>query len=464
MNAVNKLFFAIAITLAAATVTAEQVTIPNSPATEACISQAEMKVIAKDLPQFAEQAKSEYCYDGSHVSNLLSSIMFMRKTGFSQTMPNSKDELFSGKFASSWYDYFIGRIDEVEIVGSCPKGVVAYVYAFGGKTMFACPMALTDQFSSLDRASVFMHEARHIDGYPHMMCSKGARKGLQGACDRNISDGGSYAVTVETYAQLAKYATDLHPALRAYSRSAAVIYADEAFENTVRISRADNLLILTSALDFHSMNVESGVVQKLGKATAAGRIVRRSQHMLIIPDDKNLKAQYVFARGEGELAQSPSDAMTEYNAQTPAERAKLVDMHVGAQWNARVYKDTILFSCDPTSPSMSNIAIPAGLTPANLLYPTGYDRASTTALLAMSTGEIYELGCPNRKAALSVSATKLDQKYKRVYKAGSKVFGLTAEGKLFNLNGDQSTPVATAVNSSIVEIVPQQTFEFFETN
>jgi hypothetical protein len=440
------------------------VTVPTTPSTGSCVSQAEMKLIAKDLPQFAEQAKGDYCFDGSQVSNLISSVMFMRKTGFAQTMPNSKDELFTGRFASSWYDYFVGRIDNLEIVNSCPKGVVAYVYAFGGRTMFACPMALTDQFSSLDRASVFMHEARHIDGFPHTTCSKGPRKGLQGACDVRISDGGSYAVTVETYAQLGKYATELHPALRAYARTAAVIYADEAFENTVRINRAENLLMLTSALDFHSMNVESGATQKLGKASAAGRIVRRSQHMMIIPTDKNLKAQYIFARGEGELSQSPSDAATEYNGQTPAERAKLIDIHVGAQWNARVYVDKIVFACDPTAPTLSNVSIPNGQTPANLLYPTGYDRAAQTALLAMSSGEVYELSCANRKASMTASTSKFDQKYKRIYKVGSKVFALSNEGKLFKLEGAQSTPVATGVDSSIIEIVPQQTFEFYETN
>ena len=74
-----------------------------------------------------------------------------------------------------------------------------------------------------------MHEARHIDGYPHITCSKGPRKGLQGACDNRITDTGSYDVTVETYAQMAEYSPNLHPALRAYSKASAVIYADEAF-------------------------------------------------------------------------------------------------------------------------------------------------------------------------------------------------------------------------------------------
>ena len=153
-----------------------------------CIAQSEMKVIASHFNQFANLTNADFCNDNSQNWHLLSSIMFMRKTQFSQTMPPSKDELFTGRFAKSWYDYFIGRINNLEVVSSCPKGVIAYVYMFGDKTMYTCPAALTNSFSSLDRASVMMHEARHIDGFPHITCSKGARQGLQGACDKKIAD------------------------------------------------------------------------------------------------------------------------------------------------------------------------------------------------------------------------------------------------------------------------------------
>lgn len=428
-----------------------------------CVSKAEMQTIASHFTQFAPQANADYCFDGSQVSNLISSLMFMRKTAFSQTMPPSKDDLFTGRFAKSWYDYFIGRIDELEIVANCPKGVVAYVYAFGGKTMYACPLALTDTFSSLDRASVFMHEARHIDGYPHMTCSKGPRQGLQGACDVRIADGGSYAVTVETYAQIAKFAVDLHPALKAYARASAVIYADEAFENQVRINRTEKLVMLTDTLDFQAVDLKTGQVQKLGKTSAAGHVIHRAQHLVIFPDDKTLPAQYLFTRDEGTIAQSPGDMYVEYNSQTPDQKANLVDLHSGAQWSARVYKNSIKFLCDPTSATETNIAVPAGMMASNLIYPTGYDRGVYSANLVMNNGSIYELGCASRKAYLKASALKFDQKYKRIYKVATQVVGLTAEGKLFIIDGMKSTPIASAFDGKVTEIFPQQSFEFFET-
>lgn len=463
MKVINKVLFAVlTFTFLSAAQAGDSVATLGDGKAD-CVSKAEMQTIAQHFSQFKEQANADYCYDGSHVSNLISSIMFMRKTTFSKMTP-SKDELFTGRFASSWWDYFIGRIDTLEIVDNCPKGVVAYVYGFGLRTMFACPMALTDQFSSLDRSSVFMHEARHIDGYPHVTCSKGPRQGIQGACDNRISDGGSYAVTVETYAQLAKFAEGLHPALKAYSRNAAAIYADEAFETPARVARTENLLLLTSALDFHSYNVRTNSVEKLGKAYAAGHMVRRSQHMVMIPTDKNLKAQYIFARNEGEIPQSPSDLITEYNAQTPTEKANLVDLHIGAQWTARVYKNSIRFACDPKSPATTDLQIPNGQASSNLLYPNGYDRAAMVANLVTTTGEMYDISCAGKTASIKASQLKLDQRYTRMYKADGQVFGLTSTGNLYKLDAGRSAPVVTALDGSIIEIMPQQSFEFFETN
>ncbi len=463
MKALTKALFVAAISAAMfSTAQADLITVPSQPSTEACVSQAEMKVIAKSFPQFNQYANADYCYDNSQISNLISSIMFMRKTAFSP-MAKSSDDLFSGRFSSSWWDYFIGRINKLEIVESCPKGVVAYVYAFGGKTMYACPMALTDQFSSLDRASVFMHEARHIDGYPHITCSKGVRKGLQGACDKTIQDGGSYAVTVETYAQLGKYALDVHPALKAYARALAVIYADETFETPAQVTRSESLLLLTSALDFHSLNPVTGQTTQLGKAPAAGHIIRRAQHMIMIPDDKNLKAQYIFANNEGDISQSPSESITEYNLQSPADKANLIDMHVGGQWNVRVYKNLARFACDPNAATLTDIPMPAGAVPSSLVYPAGYTRAVYTVSLAMQNGTIYELSCLNKKATITASNAKFDRPYKRMHRANSVLFGLTGDGHIFRIDNNVSTPVGVAIDGSVIEMVPQETFGFYQT-
>ncbi|MGE4132247.1 MAG: hypothetical protein AB7F86_11455 [Bdellovibrionales bacterium] len=427
-----------------------------------CISQTEMQQIAQHFTQFRNLAdKGEYCFDGSHESHLIAGIVFMRKTQFASSMPNSPDQLFSGRFSQNWYQYFIGRISDFEIPSNCPKGVGAYVYFFGN-TMYVCPMLLSDNFTALDRASVMMHEARHIDGFPHVTCTHGPRAGLQGACDDKIADGGSYAVSVETYAQLAAYGTDVHPALKSYSRAAAISYADEAFEHQVQIQRQSQFMLMTSDGGFHLLNLSNGIVTTdLGQSPSLGKISMRGQHMILYPEDKSQPARYVFARNEGEIAQQAGDIAVEYNSLTSVERAQWVDVHIGAQWSAQIMKSKIKMGCNPRSSDTTDVSV-GGETPAALLYPTGYDRAAPSAHLAMESGKIYEFGCQRGSPFLRASSMTFDQRFKRVLKSGPDVLGLAADGRLFRIQGATSSALQTSLDGRIYELAPNQLVSFFD--
>ncbi|UOF01356.1 hypothetical protein [Bdellovibrio reynosensis] len=426
-----------------------------------CVSQKEMAEIASHFSQFKNLATKEYCYDGSQTANLIATVMYMRKTAFAADMKPSQDELFSGRFAQSWYQYFIGRIDEMDVQASCPKGVGAFVYGWGN-TMYVCPMMLTDSFSAIDRASVFMHEARHIDGFPHITCRSGARKNLAGACDNRISDGGSYAVTVETYAQLAKYATDLHPALRAYSMATAATYAEETFEVPARVNHQDNLLLMAESRDLFLMDVQNAFrMEAQGQTPALGHLVLRGQHMILFPDDKAQTARYLFTKNAGEIAQSAGDAVVEYNSKSAAERSRLVDLHIAAQWVGKIYTDKVNLACDPRSAAATDLSF-NGVTAVGILYINGYTRTADVHYVMTSTGTIYEFGCPGGRPTLRPSSVKLDQRYKRVHKVGNKVMALTFDGLLYQINGTQEAPVKTSIDGHIHEIVPHQTYQFLE--
>jgi len=431
-----------------------------------CIPQKDMAQIARDFSQFRNLGQDKFCLDGSEKSNLLTGIYFMRGTTFEAKMDSSQDELFSGRFASSWYKYFTNRISDITIDHNCPKGVGAYVMGWGGNTMYVCEMLLTTRFTGLDRASVFMHEARHIDGYPHVTCHSGPRAGLRGACDQRISDGGSYAVTVETYAQLARYATNVNPALKAYSRASAVIYADEAFVTPARVDRSQHFLLMTNQKDFYGIDLngkQKSNAQKFDQAPLLGHIVMRAQHMILIPEDKTLPAQYVLAHGEGTPPQEPGKSGIDYNKATPDERAKMVDLHVGAQWEAKVYLDRVNLSCNPTSDANQDLAY-NGEVASNLVYPDGYDRAAKKALLMMKSGDVYELGCNGRRPYLQKSQETFDRPYKRIYMSQNHVLALTQDGYLYELMGNSSVAVPTPMDGNIYELVPSQNFAFFDNH
>lgn len=429
-----------------------------------CISQTEMQEISQDFKQFRNLANKEFCYDNSETSNLLASIMFMRKTAFSPDMKNSTDELFSGRFSSSWYKYFTERINDINIPRNCAKGVAAYVYGFGS-TMYVCPMLLTANYTALDRASVFMHEARHMDGYRHITCRTGPRAGMSGACDNRISDEGSYAVTVETYAQLAKYAVDLHPALKAYSMSSAATYADETFDTAVRVNKQPVLLLMNQSGQFFSMNInKNSEIKKLGQAPSLGRIVMRAQHMILFPEDKSLSAKYVFANNEGDIAQTAGDAVQEYNAQTPEQKLDFKDMYSGSQWTARVYTNKIKFSCDPRSPDTSDIALPQGESAGNILHLNGYKRESKTSFLMTQSGALLEFGCNNTRPYMRPAVQTLDQNYKRVHRVGNRTFAINSNGDFFELTQAGSLKVVLPNEvGSVFEIAPQFAYDFIES-
>lgn len=433
----------------------------SQAAGKTCIPQSEMAQIARDFPQFRNLAQADYCLDGSETANLIDSLMFMRSTRFESIMPSSSDDLFSGRFAKDWYGYFEQRITDIDIQSSCQKGVGAFVYMWGS-TMYVCPMLLSANFTALDRASVMMHEARHIDGFPHTTCRQGPRQGLQGACDTRIADGGSYAVSVETYAQIARYAPDVHPALRAYAKSSAVTYADEAFDSPVKIDRDPKFVVMTKDLDFVSLDVTRGMTtQTLGKTPELGRIVMRAQHMILFPENKANPAKYVFAKNEGDIAQQAGDIAADYNSQSSADRAKWIDVHIAAQWALRVFPDKLRFQCDPRSDATRDLAV-NGERPKAVIYPNGYDRGARVVQLQMESGKVYDVSCDRGSGSLRPSSLVLDRVFKRLYRSGAETLGLGDDGKLYRVSGGTSTPVTTPFDGRIHELAPSSGYAFFD--
>lgn len=435
----------------------------NAMAKGKCISKSEMQAIAEHFGQYEDLAKQdEYCLDDSDDSRLIEALSYMRNLKFEEQMTPSKDELFSGRFAGNWFDYFVKRINEFQVDERCAKGVGAYVY-FIMPTMFACKLVLTDSFTYLDRVSIFMHEARHIDGFPHVQCSAGPRKGMDGACDERISDGGSYAVTVETYAQFSRYAADAHPALKAYAAASAVTYADAAFSEPVSVDRSPSVLVLANDRQFYKLSTDTTSLGKLGLAPELGKIVMRSQRMILFPSKLENDARYVFARGEGEIAQQAGNIAQEYNERKPAERALLVDAHMGAQWSARVYKDKVRMECNPGMNDVTELSL-GGEEAVSLLYLNGYSSGTRNIQLITRSGKLFELGCSEEfVGSLEVSKRVLDRQFKRVYKVGELVAGLGADGSLYDIKGESSKAISLpGLDGRITEIAPQESFRFFD--
>lgn len=399
---------------------------PNQGAAEGCISAEDMTQIAKDFKQFASLSGKEYCHDGSQQAYLLAGIHYIRKVQFNQPMTNSKDELFRGTFAGDWYKYTTNLVKTFAIESSCPVGVIAFVYGFFHQnTMHVCPSALTSAFTPLDLASVFMHEARHIEGYPHVTCSQGPRAGLNGACDKKISDAGSYAVTVETYAQLGQYGKDIHPAYRALAQASSLIYAAEAFQTPVQINKEEAFLALTLDRELYQIDSNLKSAKLIGKTENFGQFAKSKMGLIFIPENKELPMAKIFANGD------TSPMSNEYN-DNAASRANVVDYYFAWTWNARIEKNKVKFFCDKReNPTQANEVSVAGA--QAVVYPEGYTPDKNYAYVKTSGG-VVKISCEGKTGKIvAANNITVDADVKRIQKANSTFVALTNEGDLLDM-------------------------------
>jgi len=431
---------------------------PQQDPKDGCISASDMTEIAKYFSQFKNLSGKEYCNDESQTAYLLAGLNYIRKVQFSESMVNSPDELFTGKFAKDWFGYFTKRINKIQVETNCPTGVIAFVYGgfMADSTMHACPMALTNAFTALDLASVFLHEARHLDGFPHVMCSEGPRAGLQGACDKKISDGGSYAVTVETYTQLGQYGKDINPAFRAIAQASALIYGAEAFQQKVKINTEEAFLALTS--DKKIYKIDSNLTkapQVLGATSDLGHFIKSKMGLVIMPNDKNKQMVRVFPTGE---TQSMAN---EYNTSSVSDRQNVVDYYFAWTWNARIEKNKVRFFCDKREkPTQSvDVSFPANVDAQAIIYTEGYTPNQNYALVTTSQG-LYKISCESGKGQIAAAQNRIDADILRVHKANNVTLALTKTGEVLNLSS-QAQRIDLGV-SNIVDITSYTRATFFD--
>lgn len=420
-----------------------------------CISAQDMTEIAKSFKQYQNLSGKEYCFDGSQLSYLLAGLNYIRKLEFVEPQVKSQDELFSGKFAQNWFGYFTTRIKTIAIEQNCPQGAIAYVMGFfHNNTMHVCPIGLTDSFTPMDLASVFMHEARHIDGFPHVMCSEGPRAGLSGACDKRISDGGSYAVTVETYSQLGQYGKNINPAYRAIAQASALIYGAESFQQPVKINTEEAFLALTEDKKIFKIepSLDKEAVQ-VGETAALGHIIKNKPGLLILPQDKNQKITRIYPTGETQAIS------VEYNDDTVANRSNVVDYYFAWTWNARIEKNKVTFFCDKRERPTLKSDVALNGEALSIVYPEGYSPANNFAYL-MTTQGVVKIGCTGSKGEVSAANVTIDSDIKRIHKAQGTTLALTQTGELLNMN-NRSERINLGIGN-IVDITSYTRATFFD--
>lgn len=136
--------------------------------------------------------------------------------------------------------------------------------------------------TTLGRVGTVIHEARHTAGYSHTPCQQGPYKDSRlDACDTRYQYGGSHAIEMEYYAQVAVNGTNFHPAYQSMARLMALARANFVF-NTPVIQAQQSLFAINDKHEgflFHPVKKPTRLPQIEGqlKRTSYGVAIMNSQ-------------------------------------------------------------------------------------------------------------------------------------------------------------------------------------------
>lgn len=185
---------------------------------QACMTELEAAEILKevslqeeDVPLTKSQIKQRLCDKESPAYQMLSHLRLMKNIKISSAPLEGRYN--PNIIGNDFWKFFTERIDRVRIVNGdnerCKNGAMAFVDISESKfpkekgIAQVCPLFYDKYFSDYERVSVLLHESRHVEGFPHVMCEAGNKVGSSGGCDDRIQSKGAYAVTVESLAKMA---------------------------------------------------------------------------------------------------------------------------------------------------------------------------------------------------------------------------------------------------------------------
>ncbi len=140
---------------------------------------------------------------------------------------------------TSYYDFL-----KKNTYGVRRKNDVPTATAYNQKGYFTMQDGWT-QLSTLGRVGTIIHEARHTEGYRHVVCNQGPYKmTFVSGCDSDYAYGGSHAVEMEYYAKVVVRGENFHPLYKKMARLMGLARSNFVF-NTPVIQRREALLVRT---------------------------------------------------------------------------------------------------------------------------------------------------------------------------------------------------------------------------
>lgn len=170
------------------------------PLDQHCVESAQLTALAEDFEFLQPHPKKDFEWIPAKLENCSQPLVLALSwiQAHSNVLLTKK-----GIFAEGVYNFLKSRIRTIrfeneETAHFCLNpGVAAFVDVKMPNTIRVCP-SYSDVGSNLVLAQILLHEARHVDGHPHVLCGQGEfANGWVYACDEKIEDQGSYAVGAE---------------------------------------------------------------------------------------------------------------------------------------------------------------------------------------------------------------------------------------------------------------------------
>ena len=408
---------------------------------ETCFSNQTLQELSqnfKQLKTFADSGKPEICSKemGPQWTQIVETLVDLRELSIPDLSGFKTQDDFSKKAVDekAWWNYFPTRANAFDLNGkSCRQGVVAYVYPFLPGVINLCEVFY--QQPRIGRLETLLHEVRHFDGYGHVTCTQGALFGSKGACDNNINDKGSYAISIQANVALGLLSERFDEGTKAFARASALFVMYNQFNEKTNVKIHKDFLVENESGEIYSWDPKKGdKVSRIKKLREPARIFTAGLETIFYPMDPTKKAYRLNDDLESNASRLGMFA-DHYNSLPVSERAQFI----GAGYNTNgslLLKNKVTSLCGEKGLQ----AIPASAfdEPMVSMISVIPDGHTVRDMLVGQSGRLYETTCTlNRMYAVYPLDHYVPSNLYRAFPLENTSYGLSTSGEIYVLNEDQ---------------------------
>jgi len=439
--------------LALSTTPAFATDLPYLDADVGCLDSARADRYIRDLNiDIASFGGKEVCDPQSDAKKILTDIYLIEEGRFNTGGSNL---FIKGFVTGNYYDYMKRETNGMDRKNDIPY---ASAYNSGGYFTFQDGWA---QSSTLGRVGTIIHEARHTEGYRHVICSAGPYAGSTvSGCDTSLRQGGSHGVEMEYYARVVVQGENFHPVYRSMARLMA-LGRSNVFFNDSPLRRREALVALEAGTN--QALLADGAKLSERASPALGGVLKRTSFGAAIFTTLNAWALDLYGTEQG--AAPIKDAysyfkMLERSDTAPLGLRDLEEFDVAnKRYLVGLSNSGALVSYD--FPGGKWVSLPTTNLNAQRLVTATPDGRS--GLFVLSTdGSLYPFNPATRRLGTALGV-RWPQDTVTLLKAGDRLLALRTDGSLVELAADGSSqPEAVFAGRALSQVVTSPLYDAFD--